>query len=179
MKKVFATTLGIACSVLLFSGCVVRTYPVNKDRVDQDLNVGNRGYLMGRPPADETIERRATRPTRVVEIELHSPLKFERGRRPAKKVSLPDQVPGEVTPVDEQVAPELTSDLSAQSYVKYTVKKGDTLQKISNKFFGTTKKWMKIFEANKGVLKTPNSIYPGKTIVIPVEKTPETKEKIK
>jgi len=67
----------------------------------------------------------------------------------------------------------------AVTYETYTVQKGDTLQKISNKFFGTTKKWMKIFEANKNVLKTPNNIYPGKTINIPVERLPGTKEKIK
>jgi nucleoid-associated protein YgaU len=38
---------------------------------------------------------------------------------------------------------------------------------------------MKIFEANKNVLKTPNNIYPGRTINIPLERLPETKEKIK
>jgi hypothetical protein len=180
MKKVFIATLSVACSALLFSGCVVRTYPVNKDRVDQDLNAGNRGYLMGKPPADEIIERKTTRPTRVVEIELHSPLKFERVRRPVKKDSLPEQASEAVTPAVEQTSRKMMNEpQGAETYEKYTVQKGDTLQKISNKFFGTTKKWMKIFEANKSVLKTPNSIYPGKTIIIPVERLPETKERIK
>ena len=54
-------------------------------------------------------------------------------------------------------------------YQDYKVRKNDTLQKISYKFYGTTRKWMKIFEANKDKLKTPDKIFPGMTIRIPVE----------
>src|SRR5512139_2133187 len=36
---------------------------------------------------------------------------------------------------------------SPKSGQNYTVKKGDTLQEISQKFYGTTKKWRKIYEA--------------------------------
>ena len=50
--------------------------------------------------------------------------------------------------------------------VSYTVQKGDTLQKISMKFFGTTKKWPKIFEDNKDKLKSHEKIYPGQVIKI-------------
>lgn len=49
----------------------------------------------------------------------------------------------------------------------YVVKNGDTLQKISDKVYGTTKKWKKIYEANKDVLKGPDKIKPGQKIVIP------------
>ena len=49
----------------------------------------------------------------------------------------------------------------------YVVKKGDTLQKISEKFYGTTKKWQKICEANKKVLKDCNDLEPGTKLVIP------------
>jgi nucleoid-associated protein YgaU len=51
----------------------------------------------------------------------------------------------------------------------YVVQKGDTLQKISNKVYGTTKKWKKIFEANKDILKDPDEIKPGQTLIIPAE----------
>jgi nucleoid-associated protein YgaU len=50
---------------------------------------------------------------------------------------------------------------------KYVVGKNDTLQKISKKFYGTTKKWTKIYEANKDVLKGPDKVYPGQTLNIP------------
>ena len=49
----------------------------------------------------------------------------------------------------------------------YVVQKGDTLQKISNKMYGTTKRWKEIYEANKAELKSPDHIKPGQEIVIP------------
>ncbi len=50
---------------------------------------------------------------------------------------------------------------------EYVIQKGDTLQKISKRFYGTTKKWSKIFEANKETLKNPDTIKPGQKIMIP------------
>jgi len=49
----------------------------------------------------------------------------------------------------------------------YVVEKGDTLQAISDKFYGTTRKWKKIYEANKDVLEGPDKIKPGQKLVIP------------
>jgi nucleoid-associated protein YgaU len=50
----------------------------------------------------------------------------------------------------------------------YTVRKGDTLQKISQRFYGTTRQWRKIYEANRRTLKgNPEKIYPGMKLTIP------------
>jgi len=49
----------------------------------------------------------------------------------------------------------------------YVIKKGDTLQEISQKFYGTTKSWKKIANANKGVIKDPNKLPIGGKIKIP------------
>ncbi len=49
----------------------------------------------------------------------------------------------------------------------YVVKKGDTLQEISQKFYGTTKRWKKIANANKDVIKDPNKLVVGTKIKIP------------
>ena len=49
----------------------------------------------------------------------------------------------------------------------YVIKKGDTLQEISQQFYGTTKKWKKIATANKGVIKDPNKLPVGAKIEIP------------
>jgi hypothetical protein len=60
--------------VLGIAGCVVRTYPVTRDRIDQDLSAGNRGYLKGQIPESlEAKERKTTRTTQTVEIELGKP----------------------------------------------------------------------------------------------------------
>lgn len=45
-----------------------------------------------------------------------------------------------------------TNRNSASAKVTYTIKKGDTLSKISKKHYGTTKKWKKILKKNKKVL---------------------------
>lgn len=49
----------------------------------------------------------------------------------------------------------------------YVVKRGDSLSKIAKKEYGDAKLYMKIFEANKPLLKDPNLIHPGQTLRIP------------
>jgi len=163
---------------LVLSGCVVRTYRTTRDRVDQGLNIGNRGYLMSNKAIEEPTDRKATRTTQIVELELHSPIKFEKAPKEktivsseAKK-SEDESLWGNRGYITESVNPELNQGSISASTVnlqKYTVAKSDTLQKISKKFYGTTKKWAKIYDANKDVLKGPNKIYPGQVINIPVE----------
>ncbi len=53
-------------------------------------------------------------------------------------------------------------------FVIYKVQKGDTLQKISYKFYGRYSWWPKIFAANKDRLENPDSIYVGQELRIPV-----------
>jgi LysM repeat protein len=163
---------------VLLSGCVVRTYPLTRDRVDQDLSAGNRGFIQGSAPA-VTGERKTKRTTRVVEIELRSPVRIDR-RSPE---AVPE--PSPYTPTSEEEWSGSEQDYMAESlepettFEKYTVKKGDTLQKISQKYFGTTKRWMKIYEANKGTLKGPDKIYVGQVLNIPADSSREMPERIK
>jgi len=49
----------------------------------------------------------------------------------------------------------------------YTVQSGDSLSKISKQFYGNANEYMKIFEANRSQLKSPNEIKPGQQLVIP------------
>ncbi len=49
----------------------------------------------------------------------------------------------------------------------YTVQPGDTLWKIARQFYGEGNQYLKIFEANKGLLKDPDHIFPGQELVIP------------
>jgi nucleoid-associated protein YgaU len=184
MKKHKVANLLVLSSVFILSGCVVRTYSVTKDRVDQDLSTGNRGFLTGGKTESAKV-RPTTRTYQAVEVELHSPIKFERmpkSKPQETKESSESQNTGneEVSGNRGYITKSITPEESAATTMeKYTVKKGDTLQKISKQFFGTTKKWMKIYEANKGTLKASNKIYPGQVIDIPVEPLKETKENLK
>ena len=49
----------------------------------------------------------------------------------------------------------------------YTVVSGDNLSKIAKKFYGDSKQWRKIFEANKDTIENPDLIYPGQVLKIP------------
>ncbi len=49
----------------------------------------------------------------------------------------------------------------------HTVESGDTLSKISKKYYDNPMKYMVIFEANKPMLKDPDLIYVGQVLRIP------------
>lgn len=49
----------------------------------------------------------------------------------------------------------------------YTVESGDNLSKIAQEFYGDANQYLKIFEANKPMLKEPDEIFPGQVLRIP------------
>lgn len=68
-----------------------------------------------------------------------------------------------VSSVDDRI--EVTNPEPEATF--YTVVKGDSLSKISKAHYGDPMQYMKIFEANKPMLKDPNEIYPGQLLRIP------------
>ncbi|HKY08092.1 MAG TPA: ABC transporter substrate-binding protein [Candidatus Binatia bacterium] len=59
------------------------------------------------------------------------------------------------------------SSATADSAREYTVEPGDTLHNIARKYYGTHRKWERIFQANQPVMKNPDYIYVGQRIIIP------------
>lgn len=49
----------------------------------------------------------------------------------------------------------------------YTVKKGDSLSKIAQKYYGNGNRWQRIYNANRSKLKSPNDLKVGQKLVIP------------
>ncbi len=49
----------------------------------------------------------------------------------------------------------------------YVVQRGDTLGKISFRFYGTTRRYMDIYDANRDQLDSPSDIRVGQTLIIP------------
>ena len=49
----------------------------------------------------------------------------------------------------------------------HEVKKGDTLSKIAQQYYGDSSLYMTIFEANRDILKDPNLIKIGQKLRIP------------
>ena len=65
---------------------------------------------------------------------------------------------------------EVVADIKVDKtdiYGVWEVKSGDSLSKIAKTAYDDGKKYMKIFEANKNVLKDPNVIQPGQKLTIP------------
>ncbi len=52
-------------------------------------------------------------------------------------------------------------------YTKHTVKSGESLSKIAKHYYKDANDYMKIFNANKNILKNPDLIHPGEVLVIP------------
>ena len=147
-------------SVLVLSGCVARTYSVAKERVDQDLNTGNRGFIMGKAPVQSEVARKDTRTVRIFELELGRTYKAKKVQATGGNEAITKETSAENVAPGQSAVANVTSQ-------KYSVGKNDTLQKISKKIYGTTKNWTKIYEANKDVLKGPDKVYPGQTLNIP------------
>ena len=156
MKRLNAVVAAIATAMALFSfGC---DNPKKDEPVEQPP-----------PPAAE---------------------RFNTGQIPEPEHAGPTQPPVSATPapttIDEPVAtiaehpapvaPKASTKAKPkQSYAPattkggktYVVKSGDTLQEISQKFYGTTKKWRKIYDANKSKVKDPNKLQVGTKLTIP------------
>lgn len=78
------------------------------------------------------------------------------------------EAPAPEPQASEAPAPEATSAPAAEGAGRtYTVQSGDTLWKISQEMYDDGSKYMKIFEANTGLLEDPNKIFPGQELVIP------------
>ena len=74
----------------------------------------------------------------------------------------------------KQLGGENASDVKANItvtdgsvYHRHTVASGESLSKISKQYYGDAMKYNKIFEANTGVLKNPDTIHPDQVLVIP------------
>ena len=49
----------------------------------------------------------------------------------------------------------------------YTVQSGDTLSKISKRFYGTVNRWNDIYQANRDRLSSARSLRVGQELLIP------------
>ena len=169
MKKIT-----LLLGVLFISGCLLRTYTVRKPRKYTGVT-GHRGYIMGTPQEEEEKESRLTdtRPITVIELEFGPQLSEGRERVSPRVKDEPEDVAARVD-IEEEIAGQgyeglaEGEDTAGEKYTYYKVQKNDTLQKISKKFYGTTRKWKLLYEYNKDVLKGPDKVYPGAEIKIPV-----------
>lgn len=92
---------------------------------------------------------------KTAQIESKTKAAEEKAKAPTKVAALPEKA---------AVAAPIKSGGGARDHV---VQLGETLSKISERYYNSIHKWEKIFEANKDTLKNPNYIYVGMKLVIP------------
>lgn len=195
MRKFLLAVFSIVICVQLAgcSGWAVHSSTMRKPRVDQGVS-GNRGFVSGKAvsapkePAftDRKVYRFEIEMPVLPQIEL-KPLKRKtptedkavwgnKGyifKAAVKEVAAPEQpqqeeemplakIKQKVSEILERAPEESTAQMRT-----YKVRKGDTLQKISRHFYGTTKKWHLLYKANRDKLKGPDKVYPGQVLVIP------------
>jgi len=72
-------------------------------------------------------------------------------------------------PKDEK-APDFSNVQSGSSSTAartYVVVSGDSLSKIAQREYGSAGEWTRIYEANRGLIKDPDKIFPGQKLQIP------------
>ncbi len=111
------------------------------------------------PPPAVTTEKKAA----VVEARAKAVASEEQ----PIPVSKPVTTPVVAMPETSQTASRSVKLESPASQQQYTVKAGDTLSKLAERFYNSMAKWERIYEANKDILKNPNYIYIGQKLTIP------------
>ncbi len=180
-KRAGVGVVAASMGLIFFSGCMVRTYELTRDRVDQDLDAGNRGYVAGSVPSGTDGEnRKLTRTTQVFEIEFGPRQKAAKGGGAAPlQAPEPSIATQDWSESDSSADENFAATAAPGTFENYTVLKGDTLQKISLKKYGTTKRWMKLYELNRDVLLSPDMLRPGQTLRLPVDQGKDVSENLK
>jgi NitT/TauT family transport system substrate-binding protein len=73
---------------------------------------------------------------------------------------------------ENTITPPVVAKPTKPGVQEYTVKLGDTLSKLAERFYSSMSKWEKIYEANKDILKNPHYIYVGQKLIIPLDDPP-------
>ena len=165
MRKLWFLT-----GIIILSGCLtMRSYTKEEPRKDLDIE-GNRGYLLGEVE-DEPKENKFgdTRTISVVEVEF-GPRSIKKPKKEGATVETAEVITG-ITVETAEVITRGAGIEPIEEVQYYTIQNDDTLQKISYKFYGTTRKWNFLYEANKDVLKSPDKLRPGVKIkILPLKK---------
>ncbi|MCF6174546.1 MAG: LysM peptidoglycan-binding domain-containing protein [Victivallaceae bacterium] len=91
-------------------------------------------------------------------------------KEPSENEVTDTEIPAEqITQVKLKPPPVTTTKTTITTTTEqlYTVKSGDTLSRISRKFYGNSKYYRHIMNANKILLKTAKDLRPGQQLIIP------------
>ncbi len=76
---------------------------------------------------------------------------------------------GNVKGVSEVRSDAVTAPAAIEKIEYYEIVSGDTLSAVAKKYYGKSSAYMRIFEANREVIKDPDKIYVGQKLRIPID----------
>jgi nucleoid-associated protein YgaU len=94
-----------------------------------------------------------------IDVEVNRPMQV------AEQTAEPLEI--QPQPVKETALEPVYVERTYETRKFYIVRKGDTLSKISKRYYGTSNKWYRIYEANRDVLENPDMLKPGLKLHIP------------
>ena len=164
--------------IIVLSGCLtMRSYTNEEPRKDLEIE-GNQGCMSGECKQEVRENKLGdTRTVSVIEVEFGP--REVKGDEASKNLTieemvgqgLKENVSFEDMDISAEESEEVLEEAVKPEIQYYVVEKNDTLQKISRKFYGTTRKWNFIYETNKDILKSPDRLYPGTKIkIVPLDK---------
>jgi LysM repeat protein len=86
----------------------------------------------------------------------------------AEQLYTSSEIPAEATAAVEQVHTDALVIHHEQAR-HYTVRPGDTLASIAQRFYGSAADWQSLYQANSSVIQNPNVIFPGQVLNVPYE----------
>ncbi len=87
--------------------------------------------------------------------------------RASERISEPTVAQPQPQPLNDAAFESVYREQTYQAQKFYIVRKGDTLSKISKRYYGSPSKWRKIYEANRDVIEDPDVVKPGSKLRIP------------
>jgi LysM repeat protein len=79
------------------------------------------------------------------------------------------KVPVHTDAVVEQVHTDAVIRHDQSASRSYTVRPGDTLSSIAQRFYGHSADWQFLYQVNRSVLSNPNVIFPGQVLNVPFD----------
>ncbi len=143
-------------------GDAVKEYLLQNGIVEERIKVVSRGKLDAVAPVTDIVGMQRDRNAQFMIADVEEVMMPSPGEEPAGAQLVEE---GKYL-IQEEVKDEGEVKVSTRDY---TIQKGDTLDKIAQRYLGAAYRWKYLFELNKDRIKDPNKLKAGTVIVIPIE----------
>lgn len=152
----------------------VKKFMLEKGIAEERIRMISRGKLDAIAPITDIVGMQKDRNAQFMVAEVEEVMMSYSGA-PEVSPEISGEASGEVSTANQagegkvQIEEkQLEGDIKV-STKEYTVRKGDTLEKIAKKELGSSRRWKYLYEFNKNRIKGPDKLRAGQKILIPTE----------